>query len=720
MKLYRLILISFTLLWTLVSCNDRGQEMEQGTGYLDLRVSRDASVDIVPVAKSGEAPVDIITVTLIPQAGGESIVIEDINQMTEPIKLKTGVYKVVATSGEDKGSAAFDAPVYYGEDQIEVRNMQVVTKEVVCTLTGVKVTADFSSAFKASFDYKLTVSNGEASLEFSQDAGTLDKEAYFHVTDELSWVLDVTNAKGEKFSISDSYSQVAARQHYDLYFDIESADDAPFGASEFSITVDNSLNVMEYDMPIFIYPDIPVILGPENISVYSSDVPESGEYQIVSTKGYKSVVISHDNAALTSLGLPQTTELVGASAETVQTLASAGFQVTFTEEDIRVNAIQMLSDLPVGNYSFTISAENDLDLVTTMNVNIQVKTPVEITSIVAWANFAVVKGKYYSQNLPTGFAIQQKSSGDWTDGYVLLQDVNTSAKTFKTMVCKLSAGTGYTFRLKTARDGALNGTRSVTTEDIQTVPNLNFDQWTTGDIIYPYTGANNGVWDTANEGLDLGNYNITKPETSSVVKGTAAKLESDYVSIFGVKKFAAGNIYTGDFAKVTTSPMGAELNWGIGFSARPVALKGYYMYAPQNINYTDGAHSGLKGQKDRCQIQVALTSPLSGSGTYYYYVSSGNNQFVDFSSSNSTIIAHNMIETFETINSYRGFTLPFGYRNINTKPSYIIITCCSSYLGDYFTGGDGSTMWVDEFELIYDPSDPAMSDQQRRDLFNKF
>lgn len=720
MKLYRLILISFALLSALVSCNDRGLEMEQGTGYLDLRVSRDASVDIVPVAKSGEAAADVIAVTLIPQAGGESVVIEDINQMTEPIKLKTGVYKVVATSGEDKGSAAFDAPVYYGEEQIEVRNMQVVTKEVVCTLTGVKVTADFSSAFKASFDYKLTVSNGEASLEFSQEAGTLDKEAYFHVTDKLSWVLDVTNAKGEKFSLTDSYSQVAPRQHYDLYFDIESADDAPFGAAEFVITVDNSLNVMEYDMPIFIYPDIPVIIGPENISVYSSDVPESGEYQIVSTKGYKSVVISHNNAALTSLGLPQTTELVGASAETIQTLAAAGVQVTFTEDEIRVDAIQMLSALSVGNYSFTISAKNDLDLVSTMNVNIQVKAPIEITSIVAWANFAVVKGKYYSQNLPAGFAIQQKSSGDWTDGYVLLQDINTSAKTFKTMICKLSADTGYTFRITTAKDGGLSGTKSVTTEKVQTVPNLNFDQWTTGDIIYPYTGKNNGVWDTANEGLDLGNYNITKPETSSVIKGTAAKLESDYVSIFGVKKFAAGNIYTGDFVKVTTSPMGADLNWGIKFSARPVAMKGYYKYVPQTINYTDGAHSGLKGQMDKCQIQVALTSPVSGSGTYYFYVSSGNNEFVDFSSSNSTIIAHNLIETSETITSYRSFTLPFGYRNINSKPSYIIITCCSSYLGDYFTGGDGSTMWVDEFELIYDPSDPAMSDQQRRDLFNKF
>jgi hypothetical protein len=346
-----------------------------------------------------------------------------------------------------------------------------------------------------------------------------------------------------------------------------------------------------------------------------------------------------------------------------------------------------------------------------------------VTSIIAWANFAVVKGRYFTQNPPAGFAIQHKTSGDWTDGYVLLQDVNTSDKTFKTMICKLSAKTNYSFRLFTIKDGGLNGSKSVNTEAAPTVENLNFDLWSVSDnVVYPIR-KDNGIWDTANEGTStIGTNNITTQETSQVIKGSAAKMTSAVV----MSKFAAGNIYTGDFDKVqVVGGAGAKLNWGIKFAGRPVAMKGYYKYSPAKINYADGSHGSMKGQMDKCQVQVALTDNSTCStnnSKYYFYVDTPGGKFVDFSSANKTIIAHNKIETNETVSSYRSFTLPFGYRKdkINTQPEFIIITCCSSYLGDYFTGGEGSTMWADEFELIYDPSDPAMSDQQRRDFFNLF
>ena len=738
MKFINIILTTLVLLYSLISCNEHGAGAEQGRGYLDLRVSCDVKVDVVPVVKSGSVS-DVISVTLIPEGGGEHIYIADVSQLDEPLELTTGKYRIVASSGEDKGTAAFDSPHYYGESSVVVRNMQVATAEVVCTLTSVKVSATFSQAFVNSFDYKLVVSNGESSLEFSPSAGTIGKSAYFHVTDELSWQLDVENVKGENFSMTDRYTDIRPKQHYDLYFDVKETGADPFGAAEFVITVDNSFDVKEYDMPIYIYPDIPVVLGAENISIYSGDPVDDGLYHIVSTKGFDSVVISHSDNVLSSLGIPKSTELFGSSQKERLPYADAGVDLSFEDfnsndtgtltaetTDVYADFTQLINNLPIGNYSFTITAVNSLYVQTDFVVNISVNSPVEITSLVTWANFAVVKGRYFTQNPPAGFAIQHKTSGDWTDGYVLLQDINTSAKTFKTMVCKLSADTNYSFRLFTTKDGGLNNSKSVKTEANPTVANLNFNQWTTSrSVVYPYTGKNNGVWDTANEGTStVGTNNITTEETSQVIKGSAVKMTSAVV----MSKFAAGNIYTGDFDQVQVigdGGAGAMLNWGIKFTGRPVAMKGYYKYSPVKINYADGSHGSMKGQMDKCQVQVALTDNSTCSkndSRYYFYVDTPGGKFVDFSSANKTIIAHNKIETSETISSYRSFTLPFGYRKdkINTQPGFIIITCCSSYLGDYFTGGEGSTMWADEFELIYDPSDPALSDQQRRDFFNLF
>jgi hypothetical protein len=110
----------------------------------------------------------------------------------------------------------------------------------------------------------------------------------------------------------------------------------------------------------------------------------------------------------------------------------------------------------------------------------------------------------------------------------------------------------------------------------------------------------------------------------------------------------------------------------------------------------------------------------TNNSNYYFFVDTGSNKFVDFSMSNKTLIAFNKLESSEKVTSYRAFTLPLGYRDINKKPTFAILTCCSSYLGDYFTGGEGSVMHADEFEFIYDPSDAAMTDQQRRDFFNLF
>ena len=59
----------------------------------------------------------------------------------------------------------------------------------------------------------------------------------------------------------------------------------------------------------------------------------------------------------------------------------------------------------------------------------------------------------------------------------------------------------------------------------------------------------------------------------------------------------------------------------------------------------------------------------------------------------------------KTCLSWDKFVIPIEYRNNTKIPTYIEIACAASRYGDYFTGGLGSVLKIDEFELVYDPAE---------------
>ena len=65
------------------------------------------------------------------------------------------------------------------------------------------------------------------------------------------------------------------------------------------------------------------------------------------------------------------------------------------------------------------------------------------------------------------------------------------------------------------------------------------------------------------------------------------------------------------------------------------------------------------------------------------------------------IIAYAKLESDEATDGYEEFVLELDYRDLTRTPKYIVISACASYLGDYFTGGVGSLMFIDEFEFVY-------------------
>ena len=47
------------------------------------------------------------------------------------------------------------------------------------------------------------------------------------------------------------------------------------------------------------------------------------------------------------------------------------------------------------------------------------------------------------------------------------------------------------------------------------------------------------------------------------------------------------------------------------------------------------------------------------------------------------------------------FEIPLEYKRTDKKPSAILICCSASFWGDYYAGGDGSVMYIDDFTLNY-------------------
>ena len=86
-----------------------------------------------------------------------------------------------------------------------------------------------------------------------------------------------------------------------------------------------------------------------------------------------------------------------------------------------------------------------------------------------------------------------------------------------------------------------------------------------------------------------------------------------------------------------------------------------------------------------------------------FEVSTGDNKFVDIN--DEKIIAYGELDAAytspESMSEYKPFTIDLVYRDLTTKPTYVLIVCSSSKYGDYFTGSTSSVLLIDEFELVY-------------------
>ena len=705
----RYIIMTAIAVLSLLSCNRKEDSLlvARGEGLLSLDLGFEPGLTVT--TRAGEGTGDLkFKIEVLNSKGTIVQTVEDHTSLEDsPISLRAGHYTVRASHGQNV-EAAFNSPYYAGETEVDIVIGQTATASIECALANVKVSVKVSDVVKEKFSsYSVTVSNGAADGSLTFGAGNLDNSGYFKCPEDgiLDYVVNITNTDGDSFTIEQSINGVKPRDHYIINLDVN-PDVTTSAAAALRITVDNTVNEQDHDMDLNLNkPARPVLTEAGGADISGpmrapQGVGKTGLFNLESKGGVQRVVLTHSSDEIAALGIPNKLNLQEAGEDVRTAAAEKG--LTWADFETGVTSVNGLLDirtmlaynLPLGTYQLTLSVLDQyaqrVDFLLTLNVTPAVEVSVE--KVNAWARSAYVHSVFYTESQPEGMALQYRRKGDasWTQ---FSGDFDVEGTTFTARITGLEPAVTYEVMPYTALEQNETSIFEFTTEEAAQLPNFNFDTWSDNGHFPNAEGS--AFWDSGNQGAStLGKY-PTSQETEHVVSGSAAKLASQFVGIGSLGQFAGGNIYSGAFVKLI-GMSGAEIDFGRSYTSRPTALHGWYNYAPVSIDYAQDPYSDLKGTMDCCQIYVALTD-----WTGPFRVNNADGTL--FSPDDPSVIAYGTLEdNVGTGGEYKEFTIELEYRDTERKPTYVLIVATASKYADYFTGGNGSTLYIDEFEFLFE------------------
>lgn len=705
----RYIIMAAIAALSLLSCNRKEDSLlvARGEGLLSLDLGFEPGLTVT--TRAGEGTGDLkFKIEVLNSKGTIVQTVEDHTSLEDsPISLRAGHYTVRASHGQN-AEAAFNSPYYAGETEVDIVIGQTATASIECALANVKVSVEVSDVVKEKFSsYSVTVSNGAADGSLTFGASNLDNSGYFRCPADgiLDYVVNITNTDGDSYTLEQNINGVKPRDHYIISLDVN-PDVTTSAAAALRITVDNTVNEQDHDMDLNLNkPARPVLTEAGGADISGpmrapQGVGKTGLFNLESKGGVQRVVLTHSSDEIAALGIPNTLNLQEAGEDVRTAAAEKG--LTWADFETGVTSVNGLLDirtmlaynLPLGTYQLTLSVLDQyaqrVDFLLTLNVTPAVEVSVE--KVNAWARSAYVHSVFYTESQPEGMALQYRRKGDasWTQ---FSGDFDVEGTAFTARITGLEPAVTYEVMPYTALEQNETSIFEFTTEEAAQLPNFNFDTWSDNGHFPNAEGS--AFWDSGNQGAStLGKY-PTSQETGHVVSGSAAKLASQFVGIGSLGQFAGGNIYSGAFVKLV-GMNGAEIDFGRSYTSRPTALHGWYDYAPVSIDYAQTPYSDLKGSMDVCQIYVALTD-----WTAPFRVNNADGTL--FSPDDPSVIAYGTLEdNVGTGGEYKEFTIELEYRDLDRKPTYVLIVATASKYADYFTGGNGSTLYIDEFEFLFE------------------
>lgn len=302
------------------------------------------------------------------------------------------------------------------------------------------------------------------------------------------------------------------------------------------------------------------------------------------------------------------------------------------------------------------------------------------------------------------------AGGEWQE----VPDVTVKGGSF---TARLAAEPETTYELLAYCGDEQTDPVSVTTDPEQALENGGFENWCTLDgIVYPYADGASPYWGTGNKGSKIANATLTdkgdpRPGSSGQY---SADLRSQFANIFGIGKFAAGNLFTGEY--VMNAGMNGIITFGRPFTLRPTKLRIWVRYNRGVIDRVKSYPAGTEikiGDNDNGHIYIALgtwsAEEYGKDSTGKQRGSSASPICIDtrdvstfFKSDGKDVIGYGEHVFKESVEEWTQITVPIEYRTTGTRPTHLMIVCSASRWGDYFTGSTQSEMWLDDFELLYD------------------
>lgn len=659
------------------------------------------------------------------------------NVPAEGITLLSDHYIAEAWTG-DSVSASWDKRWFKGRTEFDIKPNELTRVSVTCKIANVLVAVNYEeTADEVLENYTFSVNHTRGGLTFE---GKEERTGYFMMPtgdSELKWKLQGTLKKdGSLFTKEGVIKDIKPAYKYNVKI-VCTPQSEEFGGVNFDVKVDPTEVVSQHPIVIEVAPQI---------SGYEFDLSqpvlgEAGKLPrrsvfVKSPVALKNVVLESEDfpglLGISGVDVDLLTMVTGVATQVKEGGISYQYmpaddgtsmmKVSFEKEYVNrfldgLHTIKITATDANGKFSTATLTYNVSDAAVMMD---------ETPATDVWATSTVLRGTVTKDDAQDVHFVYRKAGvTDWTT--VAAEEEGTSARSFakgtrvKAELTGLEPGTSYEYAL--VADDFMTETKTFATENAVQLPNASFEDWHGSSPLLIYADGGQQFWDSGNHGSATLKKNVTTSTSSMVKSGSLAiSLDSQYPSFLGVGKFAAGNVFAGQYLQ--TDGTDGVLGWGRPFTSRPKQLKVWAHYTPANINRrADNAPDEyVEGQPDRGIIYIALMDNHTESYTIGKTAASNNGLAVGNVVNYPVIVKTKSSELFEPDGKHKDYVIAYGqhifegttpgsqlvevtidldYRKTDVIPSYIVLTASASKGGDYFTGGEGSKLVLDDVELVY-------------------